>query len=121
MAGRTVSFCWMMWNSLCVIISFPIVFSQASSRRVRACVSACSARICARYTVPPAKADEPKPATDEPEDTRTEAEKNKEAIRDLQIKQLGGLKDKGAKHAYMHLAPFVINAENDHFAKTGSG
>ena len=53
-----------------------------------------SARITARYTVPPAKASEPKPAADEPEDTRSEAEKNNEAIRDLRIKQLSATKDK---------------------------
>lgn len=53
-----------------------------------------SARITARYTVPPAKASDPKSAAIEPEDTRSEAEKNKEAIRDLQIKQLSATKDK---------------------------
>lgn len=45
--------------------------------------------------MPPQKGSEPKPAADEPEDTRTEAEKNTEAIRDLQIKQLSATKDEG--------------------------
>ena len=43
--------------------------------------------------MPPAKASEPKPAAEEAEDSRSEAEKNKEAIRDLQIKQLSATKD----------------------------
>ena len=43
--------------------------------------------------MPPTKASEPKPAADEPEDTRSEAEKNKEAIRDLRIKLLSATKD----------------------------
>ena len=44
--------------------------------------------------MPLAKASEPKPATDEPEDQRSEADKNKEAIRDLRIKQLSSTKEK---------------------------
>ena len=57
------------------------------------------ARMSVRYTMPPAKADEPK-AKDEPEDSRTDAEKNKDAIRDLQITQLGACKT-SEEHASM--------------------
>lgn len=56
-----------------------------------------------RYTVPPSKAAAAK--APEPKDSRTDEEKNSDAVRDLRLGQLGKMRGKETKEA--HAALFV--------------